>query len=717
MLVVSLAVRAAPLLAATLLSSASPPPADARRVYPAPPLSDTVDDYHGTRVPDPYRTLEDPASPATRAWVEAENRLTGAYLAGIPERDRIRRLVEALAPAESVSTPIQAGGRYFYTRQSGPTGLSRLMVQEGPGGKARALLEPNGGPVPLAGWLPSPDGKRLAYCLAGPGTETCGWKVRDVDTGQDLPDVVPGTKQALPAWWRDGSGLATARPRDPAPGQPPAAHGGQTVVFHRLGAAPSEDATLVGLPDDPDLVYSPAVSHDGRYLVVTVSKGSDRRTGLYVKDLSREDAPLVRLYEPLEARTTFVDSDGATLILRTERAAPRGRLVTVDLVRAGQLGRPVAVELIPQPSDGGVLAGATAVSGYLLLRVTRDASDRLLVATRAGKHVRTAELPTLGTIAAVSGSRSDRAAFYTFTSFLYPPTVYLYDPEGDRAVPFLAPTLPVNPAGFETRQVFCRSKDGARVPLFLVHRKGLAADGQAPAYLFGYGGFGVEMSPAYSPRHVAFVLMGGVFAQACVRGGGEYGRDWHDAGRLARKQNSFDDFAAAAEWMIASKVTSPARLAIAGGSNGGLLVAATLNQHPDLFGAAVPSVGVLDMLRFQKHTVGWAWVTEYGSSDDPEQIGWLLAYSPLHNVKPGTRYPPVLVVTSERDDRVVPSHSYKYVAALQAAQAGDAPILLRVETRGPAPARPVEGPAAEAADVLAFLLRSLGGLRAIGPLS
>ncbi len=704
MLLAPLAAGLGPLLVSLLL----PPAAEATvRAYPKPPLSDVVDDYHGTKVPDPYRALEDVTAPATRAWIDAENRLTEAYLAAIPGREPIRELLEGLSRQERVSTPVIEGGRYFYTRGGGLFGQPPVIVQEGPGGKARTLLDPTslrpGGNAVVTGWVPSRDGKRLAYGVAT-GADGSEWRVRDVDSGKDLPDVLPGARGAVPAWTADGTGLYVARPSEK----------GSSLLLHTLGAVEGEDQVVLEAGGDPERLLAPAVSDDGRLLAISVAKGTDRRTGLYVKELGVPGSPVVRLYEPLEARTDFVASDGLNLILlRADGAAPRGRLVTVDLARARQLGRPVATELVPQPPEG-VLVEASVVAGKLLVRQTVNASDRILIHSLSGKRERVAELPALGTVSGLAGRRSDRATFFTFSSFLYPPTVYLYDPVGDLAVPFLKPAPVLDPTLFETRQELCRSKDGARVPIFLVHRKGLKLDGRNPTLLYGYGGFGVSMTPAFSARHVAFVLMGGVFAQACVRGGGEYGREWHDAGRLARKQNSFDDFAAAARWLIDGKVTSPARLAIAGGSNGGLLVAATLNQHPDLFGAAVPAVGVMDMLRYQRFTVGWSWASDYGTSADPEQFRWLHAYSPLHNLKPGTSYPPVLIVTSDHDDRVVPGHSFKYAAALQAAQAGDAPILIRIETRGAPAGKAADRQIAESTDVLSFLAHALGGLTAGG---
>lgn len=706
MLLAPLAAGLGPLLVSLLL----PPAGEATvRAYPKPPLSDVVDDYHGTKVPDPYRALEDVSAPATRAWIDAENRLTEEYLSASPERASIRKLLEGLSRHEKISTPVVEGGRYFYTRSVGPFGQPPVMVQEGPGGKARVVVEPTalspGGNAVVSGWVPSRDGKRLAYGVAT-GSDTSEWRIRDVDTGKDLSDVLQAARGAMPAWTADGSGLVVVRPSEK----------GASLHLHRLGAAGDEDQVVLEAGDDPERFLAPVVSEDGRFLAISVAKGTDRRTGLYVKEIARLGSPLVRLYEPLDARTVFVGSDGdSLLLLRADGAAPRGRLVTVDLARARLLGRPVATELVPQPAEG-VFAEASVVAGKLLVRQTVNASDRILVHSLKGKLERVAELPALGTVSGIAGHRSDRATFFTFSSFLYPPTVYLYDPVADMAVPFLKSAPVLDPTAFETRQELFRTKDGARVPIFLVHRKGLKLDGQNPTLLHGYGGFGVSMTPAFSARHVAFVKMGGVFAQACVRGGGEYGRDWHDAGRLARKQSTFDDFAAAARWLIDAKVTSPARLAIAGGSNGGLLVAAALNQHPDLFGAAVPSVGVMDMLRYQRFTIGWAWASEYGSSADPEQFRWLLAYSPLHNVKPGTVYPPVLVVTSDHDDRVVPGHSFKYAAALQAAQAGQAPILIRIETRAfPAEARTAERQVAESTDVLAFLARALGGLSGRAP--
>jgi prolyl oligopeptidase len=451
------------------------------------------------------------------------------------------------------------------------------------------------------------------------------------------------------------------------------------------------------------------VSDDGRFLVVSVWKGTDRRNRLYFRDLSKPGAPFVRLFDDFDAAYHFVGNVGTTFTIQTDREAPRQRIVTVEVAGLPEKGaHPALKEIVPQGE--GVISGSSMVGGRLLVQVMKDAAESVRIHELDGTFEKEIPLPALGTVVGLAGELSDRETFYAFTSFTYPTTIFRWDFDKGTAETFRRPKVDFDPAAFETERVFYPSADGTKVPMFLVRKKGLAK-GNLPTYLYGYGGFNIPMTPGFSSSRIAWLEMGGMYAQACLRGGSEYGEEWHRAGMLDKKQNVFDDFASAARYLVKEGWTTPARIGILGGSNGGLLVGATLNQHPELFGAAVPEVGVMDMLRFHKFTIGWAWVSDYGSADDAGQFKWLYAYSPLHNVKKGAHYPPVMIVTADHDDRVVPAHSFKYAAALQDAQGGEAPILIRIETRaGHGAGKPLAKQIEETADVFAFFTRTLGGL-------
>lgn len=704
-----LPVAPAALLLAAALALCAHGQGEPRR-YPEAPRSDVVDDYHGTKVPDPFRPLEDPDAPATRRWVERQNALTERFLSAVPTRGAIRGRLESLWNYPRVSAPFKEGEKVFFLKNDGLQNQAVLHVVDRPGGRARVLLDPNrlsrDGTVSVAALSVSRDGKRLAYAISDGGSDWNTWRVKEVDSGRDTGDVLKWVKFSGAAWTPDGKGFYYSRYDAPAKGKElESVNKDQKLYHHRLGTPQESDRLVYARPDDPELGFGAEVTDDGRWLVVTVWKGTDRRNRLYVKDLRKDDAPVVRLLDDFDAHYELVGSDGSVLYLKTDKDAPRSRLVAVD---AGKEGPPRLRTVVPQSE--AVLEGASLVGDRFVLRLLKDASSRVRLHRLDGSLEREVALPGLGSVSGFAGRREQKETWYAYTSFSDPGTVYRYDVEKGTSELFHRPPLGFSPEEIETSQVFVPSKDGTKVPLFLVRRKGLAPDGKAPTYLYGYGGFGIAMTPAFSVKVLALVERGGVFAQACLRGGSEYGEEWHRAGMLESKQNVFDDFVACAEWLVANGVTKPSRLAIGGGSNGGLLVGAVLNQRPDLFGAAVPSVGVMDMLRFQKFTIGWGWISDYGSSDDPKQLPWLLAYSPLHNLRKGTRYPAVLVVTADHDDRVVPAHSFKYAAALQEAQGGEAPVLIRVETRaGHGAGKPTTKQIEEAADVLAFLDATLGG--------
>jgi prolyl oligopeptidase len=679
-----------------------------RPAYPKAPRAEQFDDYHGTKVADPFRPLEDPDAPATRAWIDAENAMTRAFLDAIPERAAIRDRLTKLWNHERFSTPVREGGRLFYSRNDGLQNQAVLYVLDREGAAPRVLLDPNGlskdGTVALTGTAISRDGKNLAYAVASGGSDWQEWHVLDVGTGRNTGDVLKWVKFSSPAFTADGRGFFYTRYDAPVSGRElDAVVMNQKVFFHRLGTPQAADI-LVCAPDDPKLLHQVRVSDDGRWLVVSISRGSSGKNRLWVKDLSRDGAPFFKLFDDFESRWSWVASEGTTAYLRTDRSAPRGRLVSVDLAAEA----PVLMDVIPQ--GDAVLQSAHAVGGRFVVVTMRDGSEHVRIHGHDGTPGKEVALPALGAVNGFTGRATDRDTFFSFTSFTHPSTIFRLDPAAATTTLFKKPRVDFDPAAFETVQVFYPASDGKAVPMFLVAKKGTKWDGANPTMLFAYGGFNVPMLPSFSVKNLAFVERGGVYAQACLRGGSEYGDEWHKAGMLEKKQNVFDDFVAAARWLIANKVTSAKKLAIAGGSNGGLLVGATLNQHPELFGAALPAVGVMDMLRFQRFTIGWAWVNEYGSAENADQFKFIYPYSPLHNIRKGTAYPPVLVTTADHDDRVVPAHSFKYAATLQEAQAGDAPVLIRIETRaGHGVGKPTAKLIEEAADQLAFLAKTIGG--------
>lgn len=684
-----------------------------RLSYPQARKVDQVDDYGGTKVADPYRWLEDTQSPETRSWITAENALTEQYISAIPERARIHQRLTELWNFPRWSTPDRRGNRYFYYRNSGLQNQSVLYVAPSPTAQPRVLLDPNtlraDGTEALAGTEITDDGRLVAYSVSSGGSDWREVRVRDVDSGRDLADTLRWIKFSGTSWTKDGKGFFYARYQEPAGNALTAAVHDQKVYYHRLGTPQSADALVYQRPDEPDFIYGTDVTEDGRYLVLGVSKGTDRRNRVYVMDLGDPQHPRVqgevrRVLDAFDAGYNVVGNDGPVFYLLTDNAAPRGRLVAIDL-------RDPAPErwrtIVPQGSD--VISSVRRVGGKFAVLEMHDVASRLRMVNTDGSAAGEVRLPGLGTAGSLSGHDADHELFYAFTSFLSPSTVYRYD----LATGTTAPVWPVR-NGFDasryvTEQVFYTSRDGTRVPMFITHRRDLVMDGNNPTLLYAYGGFNAATLAAYSTTVAVWLEMGGVYASANIRGGNEYGEEWHRAGMLANKQNVFDDFIGAAEYLVAQKYTSPRRLAIQGASNGGLLIGAVLNQRPELFGAALPAVGVMDMLRFNKFTIGWAWTSDYGSPQDTAMFRTIYAYSPLHNIRPGTRYPATLITTGDHDDRVVPGHSFKYAATLQAAQAGDAPILIRIETRaGHGGGKPTSMQIDEAADRLAFLVRSLG---------
>ncbi|WP_276957280.1 prolyl oligopeptidase family serine peptidase [Allomeiothermus silvanus] len=679
-----------------------------RLEYPFTPTTEHVDELHGSKIPDPYRWLEDPNSPQTRAWIEAQNALACRFLQQIPARERLRERLTELWNYPKATPPFKRGGRYFSFRNSGLQNHNVLYVQESLDAEPRVLLDPNAlssdGTVALNSVAVSRDGNYLAYALAESGSDWLTWRVREVATGQDLPDELRWSKFSLAAWLPDGSGFFYSRYDEPKEGESyTGANYFQKVYLHRVGTPQSEDVLVYGRPDQQEWGFWPQVTHDGRYLVLRVWKGTHQENLIFYRDLQAE-GPFIELIPQFEADFTFIGNVGTVFYFKTDLDAPRGRIIAIDTENPA---REHWKTIVPEGED--LLEQALFTYDRVAAVYLHHAHHRVRFFGRDGTAQGALELPTLGSLFGLSGEPGDPELFFGFTSFLFPLRVYRHDLSVGQTTLLFDPPLTFDPEGYETRQVFVRSKDGTRVPMFLVHRKGLEPSGQNPTLLYGYGGFNVPLVPNFDPARLAWFEAGGIYAQANLRGGGEYGKEWYRAGTLHQKQNVFDDFIACAEWLIENRWTSPSKLAIQGASNGGLLVGAVMTQRPELFGAALPAVGVMDMLRFHKFTIGWAWVSDYGSPDDPEMFETLLRYSPLHNLKPGTAYPATLITTADHDDRVVPAHSFKFAAALQAAQGGEAPVLIRIQTKaGHGLGKPTRIVIEEKADIYAFLFRVLG---------
>ena len=695
-----------------MFTSAAPAPAQTLQ-YPAARKSDVVDDYHGTRVPDPYRWLEDPDSPESRAWIEAQNKLTATYLADIPARTALRERLTKLWNYPKYGTPFRKARRYFFFKNDGLQNQSVLYKQASLTADPETLLDPNvlseDGTVALSTLAVSEDGRLLAYGTSASGSDWEEFRVRDVAEGRDLSDHLKWIKFSGASWTNDGAGFFYSRYPEPGDKALTDVNRFQRLYYHRLGTDQTADVLVYERPDQPDWGMNAEVTDDGRYAVLHVWLGTDRRNRVYYLDLKDARRPkvtgeVVRLLDDFDASYAFVGNDGPVFYFLTDLEAPRKRVIAID-TRHPERAR--WREIIPQGPD--VLDGIHIIHDTFVANYMHDASSRLRLFTLEGRLVKDLPLPTLGSIGAISGERKDDEMFYAFTSFLYPTTIFRYDFKSGGTSVFKAPTIDFDPSGYETKQVFYSSKDGTRVPMFITHKKGLHLDGSNPTYLYGYGGFNISLTPSFSVAMLVWLEQGGVYAVPNLRGGGEYGEEWHQAGMHDKKQNVFDDFIAAAEYLIAQGYTSPSKLAIAGGSNGGLLVGAAITQRPELFGAALPAVGVMDMLRFHKFTIGWAWVTDYGSADSVAQFPYLYKYSPLHNIRAGTRYPATLVTTADHDDRVVPGHSFKFTAALQAAQAGPRPVLIEIETKaGHGAGKPTSKLIEEQADRFAFLVRNLG---------
>jgi len=694
-------------LALTLLIAAAPSRAAADAPDPpVTPTRDVVEQIFGMTITDPYRWLEDGASAETQSWVESQNAYTRGLLNARPGRDATRARLAKLLSIGTLTAPTPKGGRYFYTRREGEQNQPILYVRDAIHGKDRVLVDPNAlsadGTAALDWWYPSEDGALLAYGVSTSGDEKSTLRVLDVKTGKALDDVIPHTRYCSLGWLPDKSGFYYTR--YPAPGEVPAGQENYNrhVFFHRLGADWTKDPLVFGEKRKPEEIIEFNVSPDGRYMVVWVLEGWSR-SDLYVKDLKSEGSPFVPMAEGIDALFQGEVQNG-TLYVLTNDGAPRYRLFAVDPKKPGRAAwKPVI------PQTDAVLSEVHLVGGQILALYLKDASSRLTAYTTTGKKVRDITLPSLGTVDQVNGRQDGQEAFFGFSSYTVPPSAYHYDLKTGAVSLWEKVSADLDLSALEVHQVFYRSKDGTRVPMFLVHRQGLRLDGDNPTVLYGYGGFNISMTPAFSRAVVLWLERGGVYAVANLRGGGEYGEDWHRAGMLDRKQNVFDDFIAAATWLVDQKYTRPGRLAIYGGSNGGLLVGAALTQRPDLFRAVVCAVPLLDMLRYENFQIARLWAPEYGSASDEKQFKVLRAYSPYHNVKDDTAYPAVLLEAAESDSRVDPMHARKMAARLQKASSSKQPILLRIETKaGHGVGKPLAKVIEEAADTWTFLLWQLG---------
>lgn len=680
--------------------------------YPNTQRDGHIDTYHGLKVEDPYRWLEEDIRESTRVrnWVESQNAVTLGYLERLPARAIIRERLTKLWNYEKYGTPFKKAGRYYLAKNNGLQNHFVIYVMDHLYGPRRVLLDPNtwskDGTVALGGMAFSEDGKYVAYGTQDAGSDWRTWRIRDIDTGQDLPDTLRYLKFTEVAWTPDSQGLYFGKYPDPDPnGKYQALNMNMRIMLHRLGTKQAEDIVIYERPQNPEWGYSVVVSDDGRYLVNTVWIGTDAKYRVMVKDLQAEPSTWVDLVDNFESNFSYIDNVGTIFHFLTDAGAPKGRVIAIDISKPQ---REEWQEIVPEQEEP--LQAVNLLNDQLVCIYLKDVVTQVTLYDRKGNRLHNVGLPGIGATSGFEGTRRDTETFYRFESYTIPPSIYRYDIETGTSTLFERSSVDFTPEQYTTKQVFYTSKDGTRIPMFVSHRHDVAYDGTAPTLLYGYGGFALSLEPRFALGALIWMEMGGVYAAANLRGGGEYGKDWHEAGKKMRKQNVFDDFIAAAEYLISKRVTAPGKLAIHGGSNGGLLVGACMTQRPGLFRAAVPAVGVMDMLRFDEFTAGRFWVDDYGSAKDSlEMFTYLKSYSPYHNLKPGTDYPATLVITADTDDRVVPGHSFKFAAELQRCHAGSNPVLIRIETRaGHGSGKPTHLVIDEIADMYAFLSDQLG---------
>ncbi|MGN6313919.1 MAG: prolyl oligopeptidase family serine peptidase [Rhodanobacteraceae bacterium] len=698
----------AALLVATLAAQAEPP---SKLSYPQPRRDKVADNYFGMKVPAPYQWMEDLNSPELAKWVEEENRLTFAYLDQIPERDWMKQRLTKLWNYEKVGVPHMDAGKLFFSKNSGLQNQSVVYEQASLNAQPRELIDPNklspDGSLALQDYAPSHDGNNLAYALSEGGSDWETIHVRDLRTGKDLPDQVKWVKFSGLSWTNDNKGFFYSRYPEPPKGEAIQNRvENQALYYHKLGTPQSEDTKIYARSDLPEWIIGGQVSEDGRYLFISLVNGTSTNNELLYADLGDPAHPdigakIQPLFTANDAEYAPLGNIGDRLFVQTTRNAPNRKIVSF------KLSDPAHWRMVV-PGTRNVIENSLLAGGDVAVQYLVDAKSEVKLFGPDGRPKTTLTLPGIGSVVGLSGRNDSKEMFYGFTSYLYPTTVYRYDIASGKTDTFAKPKVDFDPSQYETKQVFYKSKDGTRVPMFITARKGVKLDGSNPTILYAYGGFDINITPGFSPMLPVWLEMGGVYAVANLRGGGEYGESWHHAGMLSNKQNVFDDFAYAAKYLIARKYTSTPHLGIQGYSNGGLLVGASITEHPELFGAAYGGAGVMDMLRYQKFSGGALWAPEYGTSDDRQAFQWLIKFSPVQNVKDGTCYPPTIITTADHDDRVVPSHSYKFVARLQHAQACNNPILLRVETKTSHGYMPTDKRIAQTADVWAFMAWNLG---------
>jgi prolyl oligopeptidase len=702
--------------------------AEATLVYPEARMGDVVDTYHGVDVPDPYRWMEDPDGPETREWVEAQVGVTTQWLEDVPRRSVLTERLTKLWNYERFSSPSRKGGKYFFRHNNGLQNHSVLYSSDSLNGPARVVLDPNtlskDGTVSVSLTSVSEDASLMVYGTSDGGSDWKTLHIRQVASNRNMTETLHWVKFSGASWTHDNNGFFYSRYPEPT-SELESVNENQKLYYHQIGTPQDQDKLIYERPEDPKLGFGASVNESGTTLYIYGWKGTDDRNLLYSKDLTQEDAEVEAVIDTFEAsysvihdavlkdqRSWFERLFGPKITdperrvwVKTNKDAPNGKVVAFNPKQPDE-----ANWITILPSTDNVLDDVSVVGGKIVATYLQDARSVAKIFELDGTYVRDVDLPGIGSVWGFGGKSTDTDTFYGFTGFTSPTSIYQYNMETGETEAWKSPKVDFDPDLYEAKQVFYESKDGTKVPMFIMHKKGLELNGTQPTILYGYGGFNISLTPSFSLSRLVWMEMGGVYAIANLRGGGEYGEDWHKAGTKLNKQNVFDDFIAAAEYLIEEGYTAPEKLAIKGGSNGGLLVGACMLQRPELFGAAIPAVGVLDMLRYHKFTIGWAWADDYGTSEDsPEMFNYLKNYSPVHNLNPGTQYPSTMIVTADRDDRVVPAHSFKFAAALQKAHEGPNPVLIRIETRaGHGGGTPVTKRIEQYADEYAFLVRSLG---------
>ncbi|MEW6195988.1 MAG: prolyl oligopeptidase family serine peptidase [Bacteroidota bacterium] len=646
--------------------------------YPSSKKIDHTDDYHGTQIADPYRWLEDNNSDETKQWIDAQNKLTESYLSNIPFREKLKNRLTELWNYERYSAPSKIGVHYIFYKNDGLQEQSVVYIQKGLEGAPNIFIDPNtfstDGSISLAGLSFSKDYKYATYLISKGGSDWREIYVMDVATKKLTEDKILWAKFTGASWYKDG--FFYSRYDEPKVGEElKGKNEFQKLCYHKLGTQQSEDKLIIEDKENPKRGFGAGVTDDERFLIINVWEGSSSNNGLMFKDLSKE-GEIKWVFDKFDAEYSMIDNVDDKFLMITNLDAPKNKIILVDPENPSKENWQVII-----PESQHVIQNASLLNGKLIVTYLQDVTNHVYAYDLNGKLLYEIELPGLGTVSGFGGKKEDNETFFTFTSFTYPPTIYKYNVDENKSELFRKSDVKFDMDGYETKQIFYNSKDGTKIPLFIVHKKGLKLDGSNPTLLYAYGGFNIAMQPSFSVTRIPLIENGAVYALACLRGGSEYGEEWHKAGMLDKKQNVFDDFISAAEWLIENEYTSPSKLAIQGGSNGGLLIGAVINQHPELFKVAFPMVGVMDMLRFHKFTIGWAWVPEYGSSDNPDQFKFLYSYSPLHNIKNGADYPATMVTTADHDDRVFPAHSFKYAATLQEMNSAKNPALIRIETK------------------------------------